>query len=136
MSEINSKNLISDFADFPLFGQNDRFLSDIGGPVSSIILMLELSYLTLFLCTQNSKANGVNCSFIRACACLHARKTCFQRFWPNSLNFYRNKIIFNVLWEPLKNAKQWWYLFHTSMASFAVAGVFTYARIIFLFLHA
>ena len=44
MSEFNSKNLISDFADFPLIGQNDRFMSDIGGPVSSIILILELSY--------------------------------------------------------------------------------------------
>ena len=39
-----STNLTSDFADFPPFGQNDRFMSDIGGPVSSIILILELSY--------------------------------------------------------------------------------------------
>ena len=64
------------------------------------------------------------------------RITCFHCFWSNSVSFYRIQIIFNVLWEPLKNAKQWWYLFHTYMARFAVAGVFTYACTIFLSLHA
>ena len=33
-----------DFADFPLLRQNDRFPSDIGGPVTSIIMISELSF--------------------------------------------------------------------------------------------
>ena len=36
----------------------------------------------------------------------------------------------------LEKCKTMWYLFHTSMASFAVAGVFTYACTVFLSLHA
>ena len=38
-----SRNLMSDFEDFPTFGQIVRFLADIGGPVTFIILILELS---------------------------------------------------------------------------------------------
>ena len=97
--------------------------------------MLATSSLTLFLCTQDFKAIGVKRSFIRACARPHARKTCFQRFGPNSANFYRIQIIFNVLWEPLKNLKQWLHFCYSDMAGFAVAGVFTYARIMFISPH-
>ena len=65
--------------------------------------MLGLSYLTLFLCTQNSKASGVQRFVVRACTRLHARKMCFQRFGPNLLSFYPIKLIFSVFWEPTKN---------------------------------
>ena len=65
-----------------------------------------------------------------------AHITCFHCFWSNSVSFYRIKIIFNVLREPWRNAKQWMYLFYSAMASLAVAGVFTYARNLFLSLHA
>ena len=36
----------------------------------------------------------------------------------------------------LENLKLWYHFWHSAMASFYVACVFTYARIIFLFLHA
>ena len=39
-----STNLMSGFAVFPYFDQNYQFLSDMGGPISSIILIVELSY--------------------------------------------------------------------------------------------
>ena len=58
-------------------------------------------------------------------------KTCFHCFCSNSVNFYRIKINFNVFWEPLKNPKQWLHLCYSAMASFAVAGVFTYASIVY-----
>ena len=41
--EITSTNIKSDFADFQIFGLSYRFPPDIGGPVTSIILILELS---------------------------------------------------------------------------------------------
>ena len=40
----NSTNLMSDFPDFKFFHQNYRFPSDIGGPVTSIIMISELSF--------------------------------------------------------------------------------------------
>ena len=67
--------------------------------------------------------------FLRA----SAHKTCFN---SNLVSFYRIKINFNVFWEPLENLKLWFHLYYTAMASFAVAGVFTYARIILLSLQA
>ena len=90
--------------------------------------MLGICALTLFLCTQNFKANEVNRFILRACARLHARKTCFQRFGPNSLSFYQINLNFSVFWDAEKNAKQWAGLFSSSMANFAVAGVFTIRR--------
>ena len=69
--------------------------------------------------------------FLRA----SAHKTCFHCFCSNLVNFYRNKINFNVFWEPLKNLKLWSHLYHSGMASFALAGVFTFARIVFLSPH-
>ena len=60
----------------------------------------------------------------------------FHCFCSNSVNFYRIKIKFNVLWEPLKNAKQWWHFCNSAMATLSVAGVFRYARIFFLSLNA
>ena len=91
--------------------------------------MLGMCALTLFLCTQNFKANGVNRFIIRACARLQARKTCFQRFGPNSLSFYRIKLIFSFFWDAEKNGKQSACLCSSPTASFAVAGVFTYPSI-------
>ena len=117
---------------------NSFICPHVNRTIPSIICKLELSYLTLFLCTQDFKANGVNCSFIRACvracvrACLDAPKTCFHCFCSNSVNFYRIKLIFNVFWEPFENLKLWLHLCHSAMASCAIAGVFTYARITFL----
>ena len=73
-------------------------------------------------------------AFVLACARslrASARKTCFHCFCSNSVNFYRMKINFNVFWEPLKNLKHWSHLCHSDMASFAVAGVFTYVCIFF-----
>ena len=90
--------------------------------------MLAISSLTLFLCTQDFKANGVNRFIIQACARLHTRKTCFQRFGPNLLSFYRIKLIFSVFWDAEKNGKRSACLFSSPMASFAVAGVFTIRR--------
>ena len=87
--------------------------------------MLAISALTLFLCSQDFKAIGINRSLVRACARLYVHKTWFQHFWPNSLNFYRIKLIFSVFWDAEKNAKRWVCLFPSSMASFSVAGVFT-----------
>ena len=58
MSEINSKNLMSDFANFPLFGQNDRFPSYIGGPITSIILMLEISNYMQNSWASDARFNG------------------------------------------------------------------------------
>ena len=68
--------------------------------------MLAISSLTLFLCSQDFKAIGVNRFFKRACARPHARKTSFQRFGPNSANFYRINLNFSVFWDAEKNAKQ------------------------------
>ena len=62
-------------------------------------------------------------------------KTCFHCFCSNLVNFYRIKINFNVFWEPLKNLKLWLHFCYSVLASFAVAGVFTFARSVFLFLH-
>ena len=87
--------------------------------------------VVIFLCTQDFKASSVKWFLVRACARLHARKTCFQRFGPNSLNFYRIKINFNVFWEPLENLKLWSHFCYSAMASFSVAGVFTYTRIFY-----
>ena len=66
----------------------------------------------------------------------YARITCFHCFCSNLVNCYRIKINFNVFWEPLENLKLWSHLYYAAMASFAVAGVFTYARIILLSLQA
>ena len=96
--------------------------------ITSIIFILGLSSLTLFLCTQDCKAIGVNRCFIRTCARPHARKTCSQRFWPNSANFYRINLNFSVFWDAEKNANQCAGLFSSSMSSFPVAGVFTIRR--------
>ena len=74
-------------------------------------------------------------SFVLDCArslCACAYKTCFHCFGSNSVNFYRIKLNFNVFWEPLKNLKLWLHFCYSAMASFAVAGVFTYSRIIFV----
>ena len=90
--------------------------------------MLAIGALTLFLCTENFKANGIDYFFIRACARRHARKTCFQCFCPNSLNFYRIKIIFSVFWDAEKNPTTQTYLYSSAVASSAVAGVFTIRR--------
>ena len=90
--------------------------------------MLAISSLTLFLCAQDFKANGINKILVRTCARLYAHKTCFQPFRPNLLNFYRIKFCFNVFWEPLKNLKLCSHFCHSALASLAVAGVFTYAR--------
>ena len=49
----------------------------------------------------------------------------------NSVNFYRIKINFNVFWEPLEDLKLWSHFRYSAMATFPVAGVFTYARIFF-----
>ena len=59
--------------------------------------------------------------------------SCFGSY---SVNFYRIKINLNVFWEPLKNLKLWLHFRHSAVANFAVAGVFTYARIIFLSVRA
>ena len=91
--------------------------------------MLAITALTLFSCTQNCKANDVNGFLIQACARLQARKTCFQRFGSNLLSFYRIKLIFSFFWDAEKNGKQSACLCSSPMASFAVAGVFTYASI-------
>ena len=96
--------------------------------------MLAISALTLFLCTENFKANGIDYFSIRACARRHAHKTCFHCYCSNSVNFHRIKIKFNVFWEPLENPKQWLHFCYSAMATFALAGVFTYARIVF-YLH-
>ena len=96
--------------------------------------MLAISSLTLFLCTQNFNSSG---NFFLDCAhslSASTHKTCFHCFCCNSVNFYRIQIIFNVLWEPLKNPKLWSHFCYSAMASFALAGVFMYARIIFFFI--
>ena len=108
-----------------------HFICKLHLGITSIIFMLGICALTLFLCTQNFKANEVNRFIIRACARLHARKTCFQCFGPNLLSFYRIKLIFSVFLVPEKNAKLWIGLFLSFMASLAVAGVFTIRRYTF-----
>ena len=107
---------------------NSFICPHVNRTVASIIFILGLCSLTLFLCTQDSKASGVNGFPIRACARLQAHKTCFQRFGPNSLSFYRIKLIFSVFWDAEKNGKRSASLFSSPMASFAVAGVFTIRR--------
>ena len=92
-----------------------------------MILMLANSSLTLFLSTENFKANGVDYFFIRACGRRHARKTCFC---PNSLNFYRFKIILSVFWDAEKNPTRETCLFSSDVATFAVADVFTNRRLL------
>ena len=109
-----------------------HFICELHLGITSIILMLGICALTLFLCTQNFKANEVNRFIIRARARLHACKTCFQRFGPNSLSFYPIKLFFSFFWEPTKKPTRWASLFVNNMASSAIAGVFTYARITFL----
>ena len=101
-----------------------HFICKLHLGITSIIFMLGICALTLFLCAQNFKTSGVNRFPIHVCARLQACKTCFQCFGPNSLSFYRIKIIFSVFWEPTKNATQRTYLFVLCMARFAVAGVF------------
>ena len=107
---------------------NSFICPHVNRTVASIIFMLGLCALTLFLCTQDFKARKLNRFFVRACARLYARKTCFQRFGPNSLNFYRIKLIFKVFWDAEKNLKRWAGLFSSAMATFSVAGVFTIRR--------
>ena len=107
---------------------NNFICPHVNRTVASIIFMLGLCALTLFLWTQNFKANGVNRFIIRACARLRARKTCFQRFGPNSLSFYRINLIFSVFWDAEKNGKRSACLFSSPMASYSVAGVFTIRR--------
>ena len=53
-----STYLISDYADFPLLCQNDRFPSDIGGPVTSIILIFEISYYMQNSWASDARFNG------------------------------------------------------------------------------
>ena len=107
---------------------NSFICPHVNRTVASIIFMLGLCALTLFSCTQDSKASGVNGFPLRACARVHARKTCFHRFGPNSLSFYRIKLIFSVFWDAEKNGKRSACLFSSPMASFAIEGVFTIRR--------